>query len=159
MEDNCNNRLRAVKGDIFDLDEDEYDVAVAFVRHGYNGLSCGLHTNYNHIKESRIAYLIYTNSGNRLHPYFRPMLRLFPSQEAAEKHIRYKVMESLDLAVACGNRIAFHGVQIKGMEVRHNEIVTIETVKEWLSYNPEASVTLVDLYGGFNRHLDSINGK
>lgn len=153
---NLHNRLRAVQGDIYDLDEAEYNAAVVFVKWGYNCLSADLIRNEERIAQSRIAYLVYSDSRMRMRysHSFRPYLPMFRSQEDAEGYIRSMVHHSLDYAQRAGNRIAFHGVQIHGMDEVHNEKVTIEAVKEWLDRNQKASVTLVDKFGSFNRHFN-----
>lgn len=127
---NLHNRLLAVKGDIYDLADAEYATAVVFVRWGYNCLSGDLMRNEERITQSRIAYLVYSDSRIRMRysHSFRPYLHMFRSQEDAEGYIRSMVHHSLDYAQRAGNRIAFHGVQIYRMDEVHNEKVTIEVV-------------------------------
>lgn len=150
-----NPRLRTIKGDIYNLDERQYDAAVVFVKQGFNTLSADLSIKEGELEKSKIGYLIFTNSPQRK-PYFIPhkaYLRDFASQEEAEDYIREMVNYSLDLALRGGNRIAFHGVQIHGMDEGHNEEVTVKAVKEWLERNPDATVTLVDRFQSFFKFM------
>lgn len=150
------NRLYALKSDIYDLDEDMYDAAVVFVKSGYNALSADLHFKEDKLAQSKIGYVVFTDSRMKKPFYqpFIPYLRSFPSQQQAEEYIRKMVHISLDSALRCGNRIAFHGVQIHGMDVRRNEVVTVEAIKIWLSHNPNAMVTIVDCCGSFGKYMD-----
>ena len=67
------------------------------------------------------------------------------------------ISESLDFALKCGNRIAFHGLQIHGWDEEKNEKLSVSVVRGWLDEHPLASVTMVDIRGCFGKYLVEID--
>lgn len=152
-------RLTALRGDIFSLDESKYDAAVAFVHGGYNGFDCMLADSREKIAQSKIGYVIYRDYVHRGQPY-RPFIadyRRFRNEQEAVDYVKKMIPEALDFALECGNRIAFHGLQIHGWDEETNEKLSVSVVRDWLDEHQQASVTMVDIRGCFGKYLAEID--
>ena len=148
-------RLTAIKGDIFDLNESQFDAAVVFVKGGFNGLDGTLMFSREKLETSKIGYVVYRGNGrcdSRYRPY-KALLRDFTNDQEVVDYIKRMIPESLDFALRCGNRIAFHGLQIHGWDVPKSEKLSVNVVREWLDEHPQARVTMVDFRGCFNKYL------
>ena len=148
-------RLRALNGDIFDLDESKYDAAIAFVHGGSNNLNYLLRVNNELIAKSKIKYVIYHDSVHRDLPYrqFISDFRRFANEQVIVDYIKKMIPESLDFALKFGNCIAFHGLQIHGWNEEKNEKLTVSVVRDWLDKHPEVTVTMVDINGCFGKYV------
>jgi len=148
--------INSIQGDIYKLNPNEFDAAIVFVKGGFNGLD---QVKFDDVKKalgsSSIGYLIYRDGGG-YHPEFlkhKAYLTSFKHEEDALCYIREKVNESLNLVASHAKRIAFHGIQIYGLDTDLNTRVTVDAVKEWLSTHEDTTVTFVDLRDSFAKYI------
>lgn len=147
-----NKRLKAVKGNVYELDENLYDAAVVFHNGGYSGHSVYFDRAKDKIALSRIGYIIYMDRSNDFNfPLFIGWIDGFTSY-GVTKYINKMVNQTLDDAYTLGKRIAFCGIWIRKMDKRTNELITARAVSRWLDRHEDAHVTLIDNTDCFNRH-------
>lgn len=149
-----NSNLKSIQGDIFRLDDNLIDTAIAFVAGG--GIGFHFKKNLHRIENSEIAYLIFTDGYNHssegsTKPY-KSRVEMFISDEEIRGYIDRVMCSALDDAYSIGNRIATSGMWIRGLDQIKNETWMVESISHWLDSHPEAQVTIIDIADNINRH-------
>lgn len=148
--------LKTEKGNIFQLDERKYDIAIAFVAGGFTGINTAFNNNFANISKSSIGYILYSDGTNpkiRNHAkLYKSRRELFESEEEIVEYIDNIVSSALDEAISIGNRIAISGIWIRGLEQIKNETWMVESVQEWLKSHTSVEITIVDIEDNINKH-------
>ena len=148
-----NSRLKAEQGDIFNLDENKFDSAIAFVAGGFTGLNTDFRENFEKLKNSRIAYIIYSDKINSpIARFYKSRGELFESEEEIFNYIDNEVKDALDNALTIGNRIAISGIWIRGFDQVKNEKWMMKSLNSWLDGNSNAEITLIDRDDNLKKH-------
>lgn len=148
-----NTRLKIEKGDIFKIDEDLFDSAIVFVAGGFTGIHTDFRENFENLKNSRIAYLIYSDSINSpIAKFYKSRAELFESEVEIINYIDNEIKKALNNALSIGNRIAISGIWIRGLDQIKNEKWMVQALSDWLDSYPDAEVTLIDKDDNIHKH-------
>lgn len=148
-----NSRLKIENGDIFKLDENVFDSAIVYVAGGFTGINTDFRENFEKLKNSRIAYLIYSDRLNSpISKFYKSRGELFESEDEIINYIDNEVKEALDTALSIGNRIAISGMWIRGIDQVKNEKWMMKSLSSWLDSHQEAKVTLIDKNDNICKH-------
>lgn len=148
--------LKAVQGNIFQLDESIYDVVIAFVAGGFSGINTDFLINFENINKSLIPYIVYSDNQRGYlrnnSKFYKSRRELFDTEEEIALYIDSTVFQALDLAVTKGNRIAISGIWIRELDHVKNEKWMVEAINRWLIHHPDVEVTIVDIQDSIAKH-------
>lgn len=145
--------INAIQGDIFNLEDNNYDIAIAFVAGGFSGINASFRQNYKRIQNSILPYLIYSDKKNEINSkFYKSRIELFDSATEFQEYIDLIVTSALEDAARIGERIAISGMWIRGLDQIKNETWMIESILRWLDTHPNAEVTIVDISDNINKH-------
>ena len=152
--------LKSIKGDIFNLDENSYDMAITFVAGGFTGINTAFNQFSKRIENSKTPpYLIYSDKRNKKdHKFYKSRVEMFLSEAEIQSYIKEVVESALEDAFSKGKRIAISGMWIRGLDQVKNETWMVESISQWLDDHPQSEVTIVDIADNINKHgiLNSI---
>ena len=146
--------LKSIQGDIFNLDENSYDVAIAFVAGGFTGINTSFNQCSERIEISKtLPYLIYSDKKNKKkHKFYKSRVEMFLSEPEIPNYIDEVVCSALEEAFNEGKHIAISGMWIRGLDQIKNEKWMVESIKRWIDVHPEAEVTIIDIADNINKH-------
>ena len=155
--------LKSIQGDIFNLDENSYDVAITFVAGGYTRINFGFDQFSKRNENSNTPpYLIYSDKKDgKKHKFYKSRVEMFLSEAEIQSYINEVVGSALEDAFSKGKRIAISGIWIRGLDQIKNETWMVESISRKLDDHPQSEVTIVDIADNINKHgiLDLVKPK